>query len=160
MKRDYVVLIIGIILLMLNAFIIGYNLSDSKETIKTLSEANYNNSNCSNLDLINTSKCLNSQLKEFFIYNISQKNNKLTLEQLKKDGGVCSHASKYYSDNAEELGLFGTTCSFNVSKENGTLKVRHQIAIVSNEEGYVVLDQKSIIGSGKFKLKGEINETN
>lgn len=159
MKREYLVLIIGIILLMLNAFLVGYNLSYSKETINTLSEINYNNSNCSNLDLINTSKCLNSQFKEFFVYNLSQKNSKLTLEQLKKDGGVCSHASKYYSDNANDLGFFGTTCSFNVSKENGTITVRHQIAIISNSSGYVVLDQRNIVGSAKFKIKGEINET-
>jgi len=109
---------------------------------------------CENKSLVDTSECLKDYVSTFFFYNISQKGKTLTEEELKQSGGVCSSASEYYKQKAESLGFYGTTCDMDVYKSNGTLH-RHEIAIISNYEGYIILDQKDLIGIGYF----DINES-
>lgn len=159
MKLETILLILIFINLGVGAFTLGYNFkgikSDTKEFIQI--KLFSNDTNCRGMDLFMTSECLNQQFKEFFFYNASQKGKEINLTELKRDGGVCSHASKYYKDSAEELGFYGTTCIMKVYVKNDTLQ-QHEIAIISNIDGYVVLDQKGIVGYGKFKINSsELN---
>ena len=106
------------------------------------------NDNCSGLSLSDTVKCLNNEVKEWFVYNDSNTYKNLTEEEFKAEGGVCWQASNYYKQRAENLGYYGTTCTMDVYIDlNGTLH-RHEIAIISNFEGYSIADQNDIVGYG------------
>ena len=115
------------------------------------------NLNCSAGDIFNTSHCLRNELSEFFKYNISQIGKSLNLSQLKESGGVCDHYSKFYKDNFIKLGAREveqrTSFKFEATKPLYYVsevifptdnKTSHVVTIVSNNEGYCVLDQMTI----------------
>ena len=111
--------------------------------IKTDSnELEYKDSNCSNLDLLNTSYCLREELKTFYKYNLSNIKTNLTLEQLKEFGGVCWHYSQWYFDNIgnnfykEQVRI--------TTYENENVNEGHKFTIISNKEGYCTLDMLDV----------------
>ncbi|MEM4260847.1 MAG: hypothetical protein QXG00_06425 [Candidatus Woesearchaeota archaeon] len=110
--------------------------------------------NCSNLSLINTSYCLNEELKGFYKYNISNLGKDLTLEQFKAEGGVCSTAVVYFERRFKEINksFYIETPLMKINQTNN-----HQVLIVSNEEGWCLLDQ-TVIGCIAF-TRGELNST-
>ena len=113
----------------------------------TLSKVEY--SECSNLSLFETSDCLNSELRTFYYYNISNKGKELTLEQLKTEGAVCEQYSDWYFEQGKSLGIYAKRVNFDIDNETA-----HAITIISNEEGYCIED---MINSQcwRFKLKNE-----
>lgn len=133
-------------------FLLGTNI-DYKIESQIRLEAN---SSCYNLSLEDTAKCLNNELSSFYFYNLSQIGKKLTDEELKENGGVCTNAAEYYKEKAESLGFYGSLCDMNIYTDLSGVNHWHQIAIISNEDGYVVLDQKSIIGYGYL----DVNKSN
>jgi hypothetical protein len=98
--------------------------------------SNIESSNCTGLDLITTSTCLNLQLKEFYHYNISNVGKEMTLDQLKTEGGVCEHYAKWYNNQSSNLGFNSKYVTFYI---NSTML--HAINIMSDKSGYCIQDQ-------------------
>ena len=96
-------------------------------------------SNCSGLNLVMTSQCLKDQLSTFYFYNSSQIGKELSLDELKKFGGVCHQYAGWYYDNAIRLGFNAERV---IMKVNDNMS--HEIAIMSNSEGYCSLDMENI----------------
>lgn len=151
MKQEYI--IFGLLIIL--SFLVGLLVSDytTKSTTNKLYEKNQN---CSNLDLVNTSYCLNEEMNTFFKYNISNKGKDLNLSELKQEGGVCYHASKFYVDNAKELGYNSQIINF----WDNNKSIGHSIALVydNNLDNYCILDQKEIVGCIQLVGKNETNE--
>jgi hypothetical protein len=95
--------------------------------------------NCSGLDLIKTANCLQGKLIDFYYYNITNTGKELTFEQLKEQGGVCSHYSEWYSNQAEQLGFNADKVIFQYSPTE-----RHEISIISDSTGYCTMDQLNV----------------
>lgn len=105
--------------------------------------------NCSNLTIEETAKCLSSEVSEWYFYNISNWKKDITEEQLKTEGGVCYHYSNWYSKQAESLGFISQEVHVD------TVNSSHKFDIISNDDGYCVLDQTSY---WCFKFAKEKNE--
>lgn len=105
---------------------------------------------CSNLNLINTVDCLRKEQGKWWEYNISNKGlywNKFTAgledvdwEIIKEQGGVCSHSSLWYIEEAEKLGFTGKRIPF-----WGEDKIGHEIALIYSQDlsSYCILDQQA-----------------
>jgi len=91
---------------------------------------------CSNLSLEKTANCLNSEIRVFFNYNLT--NNPENFEELKENGGVCRHYANLYLELAEKLGFNTKYVVFAFTSDS-----LHGMALISNHEGYCILDQKS-----------------
>lgn len=111
-------------------------------TKKVISEGGISE-NCENLDLFETSKCLNENVRSFYKYNINNTGKELTLEQLKESGGVCSHFSKLYYNAGKELGFYTREVKIDVDI-NDNLEIMHVFTIISGKEGYCLLDNASV----------------
>ena len=95
-----------------------------------------NSTNCSGLDLDATAFCLNKELDSFYFYNISNQGKILSPEEFKSEGGVCSHASEYYKQRAEDLGFYAEYVTFHINSTN-----YHAVTVISNDRGYCFMDQ-------------------
>ena len=91
---------------------------------------------CSNLTIHEAAKCARDLTEPFYIYNMTNIDTDLNLEQLKEVGGVCWHWANYYCDIGEELGYYTYQPMFRYDEDN-----KHQICIWSDDTGYVVIDQ-------------------
>ena len=99
-----------------------------------------NNTLCAHLNnTVLTAYCLNDKLNSFFIYNMSNVGKALTEDQLKEEGGVCSHFARWYRDHLTALGLNAKEVDIDVNKTSG-----HVIAMVEEEDAYCVLDQTDV----------------
>jgi hypothetical protein len=101
--------------------------------------------NCSSGDLTTDMNCLNEKLNGFYKYNLSQAGKLLTEKQMIEDGGVCSHYSEWYKINAQKMGYNAQTIVMKAADN-----MYHEIAIVSGNYSYCVMDQ-SVIGCIKLK---------
>ncbi len=128
----FLVVIVGIA-----CFKLGYITNESG--IRELNIFSKPDNNCSGLDLMTSSKCLQNELVEFYKYNLSNMKTELTLEQLKEVGGVCWHYADWYKENIESLGFYAKTVTFDM---NDTLL--HRVTIASNMDAYCVLDQLNV----------------
>jgi len=113
--------------------------------------------NCSNKDIFTTSHCLGDELNEFYNYNISNVGKGLNLSELKEQGGVCEHYADWYKDNFINLGaeqnkqiewqpIQKTNPKFYISEIVFSIdnETAHVISIVSNKEGYCLLDMLDV----------------
>lgn len=91
---------------------------------------------CMNKSLFQSSKCALNYVKSFYEYNISNMGKSLTLNELKSEGGVCTHYSKIYDRIGKEAGFYTTEVIIWNSPNS-----RHIFSVWSNKEGYVILDQ-------------------
>ena len=95
-----------------------------------------NNSSCENRNLFQTAECLRQELDIFYNYNITNVDKKMDLEQLKEEGGVCSHYAHWYVDRAKQLGFYAEYEVIEINEENS-----HAFAVISDSSGYCILDQ-------------------
>lgn len=91
---------------------------------------------CSNLSLFKTSVCLEESLASFYNYNLSNANKEITLDQLETEGGVCSHYSNWYESQLTGSKFYIQRIILPINNQTN-----HVMNIISNEEGYCVLDQ-------------------
>lgn len=110
-------------------------------------------SKCSNLSIRESAKCVQEYVKTFYLYNISNVNKELTFDELKEQGGVCSHFSELYCQIGKELN-FSTLYEdriktgkqfLTINNETKLRDTSHAICIWSNEFSYIILDQKEIV---------------
>lgn len=119
------------------ATVIVYN-NSKKEIFIYLTNIDSKNeivNRCSSLDLFFTSQCLNKEVKTFFYYNITNLGKDLTFEQLKKEGGVCSHYTAFFVNIGERLGFNSTIVSIFPNE------IGHSFAVLFDNTGYCLLDQ-------------------
>lgn len=153
MKIETILTNVIIFLIILLAYLLGnmYSLDKLNIFMKNPVETAKltDNSNCSGMNLIMTSYCLNKQVNEFFKFNISNINKSLTGSELKTQGGVCWQYAKYYIDNIENEGYLGQNISF-----WGNEKIGHSIALVydKNMTSYCILDQQSVVGCQELEV--------
>lgn len=95
-----------------------------------------NNTECTGLGMEDTSECLRQQLSSFYKYNLSQTGKKLTNEQFITEGGVCTHASQWYSEKLNKLGYDSQKVSITKNETSG-----HVFTVMESDEGYCILDQ-------------------
>lgn len=130
-ENNYFLYCILLILFFALGFLIAkapdFNLNISKES----------KSKCSNLSLQDTADCLKNQLEKFYNYNISNIGKELTLKELKKQGGVCSHYADWYYNNIN--GFYKKEVTVLIG--NG---FAHKFTIMSSEDGYCILDQMNV----------------
>lgn len=134
------ILILSVLVFVLsNLYTTFYGVSFYPESVTNIS-----NKTCNNLNLFDTAKCLNEEVKNVY-YNVSNVGYQLTEEQFKKEGGVCHSFADWYSYKARALGFQATTKIFNMGK------IQHQIAIISSAQGYCIEDIENIVcyGSGE-----------
>jgi hypothetical protein len=151
-KFKIIVIVYFIMVALVASALLGYYLG--KYPVQNVYSNLKDNTNCSGLDLITSAKCLNKEVNNFFKYNLSNNGKNLSVEELKSEGGTCLEWSKYFIDNAINLGFHGEQVSFwNKNKTEG-----HAIALVYNNNltEYCILDQTNLIGCGRL---GSINET-
>lgn len=91
---------------------------------------------CNNLSLENTAYCLRDNTREFYSYNLTQDIIKLSLEELKENGGDCKNWAEYYIDQASALGFNAMRPSILTG-----MKKAHTFAIISDDTGYCLIDQ-------------------
>lgn len=137
-NKELLTLVSVMICVFVNGIIGGYFINNLN-LFQNLKSFTNNSNDCSNLTLEESALCLQSELKTFYNYNLSNRGLDLTLEELKRDGGVCWHYSNWYATRMKELGFYGTEVSIRNSKED-----THKFAVASNEWGYCTLDQTKI----------------
>lgn len=98
---------------------------------------------CEGLDLFETSECLNSNVRGLFKFNISNIGKELTFEELKEQGGVCSHYADLYYEAGEELGFNMKRVNVYTDKTQ-PINIRHAFTVISGKEGYCVLDGRNM----------------
>lgn len=138
MEKKKYDLVFMFLLILITLFNIGLTIENTtdKPIFGKKSMAIAYSDDCSGQDLRNTSYCLNNKLKEFYNYNMSNAGKKMTEEELKKMGGVCSHYSEWYKSQAEKLGFEVTLVTMPI---NATMS--HEVAIISDDSGYCLEDQ-------------------
>ena len=144
MKLVMVVLIIAFI------FSIAMVIEDLTRTMKIEQTTNYSEEEvpfsnitsyeeCADLSLDETAECLNSYVRTFYIYNMSNKGKVLMIDRLKREGGVCHHWRDLYKLYFRNLG-YELEQLEEIHMAYGD-KLHTYLRVVS-EEGYCILDQK------------------
>lgn len=106
----------------------------------------FSDKDCKNLSIKDASMCLRNSLSEWYFYNISNLNDNyncytdktcnVNYDKLKKSGGVCWQAAAWYVDKAKELNYNAKFVTININES-----IRHTFAVISDDEGYCLLDQ-------------------
>ena len=91
---------------------------------------------CELLGLSDTAKCLVSNVKSFFIYQKTNDAIDLNFSELKLNGGDCKDYSELYKELGDNLGFDTEYVDITIEGNKA-----HRFVILSNEEGYCVLDQ-------------------
>ena len=87
-------------------------------------------------------KGYNKIVSDSFNYNISNHLNfNLTDAQLLQEGATCWRWSEFYATLARNDGLNATLVTFTT---NTALNQSHEVAIISNADGYCLLDMKNL----------------
>lgn len=130
---------LGMIMIVLGSAGLGFFVSqayNSHREIASLSFSEYP-SGCKNLGLEETADCLRNELSEFYFFNDSNTGKNLTLAQLKQEGGVCTHFSRWYTQRFKEIGGFYTKeVSIDLTPEDA-----HRFVVASYNTTYCIIDQ-------------------
>ena len=91
---------------------------------------------CINLTLKQTAHCMVTITKPIYKYNITPDSWDLTFKELKSRGGDCKDWTEYYISIADTLGFYADLVKIDVNKT-----AAHDLTVISNEEGYCIIDQ-------------------
>jgi len=138
--RDFLIILVLMLSLAISSISFGYsnhqkinkmiNIGEEKEII--------NETQCQNLSLEETADCLTRYVKTFYNYTITDDEDTLTLQELKKKGGDCKNYAELYKKLGEQLGFHSKYVEMRNYGDVG-----HAITILSDNEGYCILDLKS-----------------
>jgi len=97
--------------------------------------------NCNGLNLKSTAYCLTNSINKFYKYNNTNDYyaRTITIEEIQKIGTDCGGYSYLYERLSDGLGFTSKTYQIDIDGEDYS----HRIMIMSNEEGYCILDQQS-----------------
>lgn len=129
---------IMILLIVMGSLFIGYFGNELYHIIEDLDiQIGSRDNNCSNLTLKDTAYCMRNSIVSIYTYNLTEDGTFRNYTELQQFGGDCETWSLYF-DSITPEGYLGKVESFFT-----TLSKRHAIFILSNDEGYCVLDQIS-----------------
>ena len=143
--------IIIIAMMILSVFVLGFSVSQTIGT-DNVNKAIFEESNtpdripesemeiilnCRNLTLKETAYCLRDNIEIFYIYNVTDDDINLTLDQLKTNGGDCRNYAFLYEGLAKELGFDSDT-----RVRNGKADVfpGHRMTFMWDDKMYCKLD--------------------
>lgn len=151
LRIAYIILFISSISFFL---VFGYSIGSGDINIRPLMK-NILTSECKNDSLVNAVHCLNDDFNSWYFFNISQSGKKLSEEELINEGGVCSQASEWYLNHAQQLGYEGKLISFFASDSD----VGHQVVVLYDKqlENYCIIDQKNILACLTLSNSDAIN---
>lgn len=131
--------------IIVSAFILGGLYADYNQ-LKELNEVPQGTFylNCENLSLEETANCMRSYVEPFFKYTLTPDNMTLTVEEIKTRGGDCKDWSELYKKMTPEP-YYGNTLKFQTSD-----KTAHIVYVISDDEGYCILDQLTIVKCGEL----------
>ena len=95
---------------------------------------------CLNLSLEDTASCLKNEMQGFYKYNLSNVGKTMNFSTLEREGGVCSHYSDWYAEHIDKKKFYVTQPIIEIDKMTS-----HKFTIMSNAEGYCILDQMNVI---------------
>lgn len=140
MNKEIFIFVFFYLIAVGSGIFLGYQASPQIDSIIYKIQNNYNSpKECANLSLMETANCLNENIKSIYKYNLTDDSIDLTLDQLKQRGGDCNDWTKLYKEYANDLGFYTTTPLIKIKKG-----FAHTFLIMSNKEGYCILDQKMI----------------
>ena len=148
-NKEYIIFGTLLIAIVMGSFIIGYETRKFKvyhygdERLQTLYEIN--EKGCNNLSLEQTAYCMVNEIKPYFSYMETNDSIKLTFEELKELGGDCRDWSLLFNEQTPE-DYYGEYVAIQTEKRIG-----HAFYILSNEEGYCLLDQVETPYCTRFK---------
>jgi len=96
-------------------------------------------SNCQGLDLQDTTKCLNSNVKEIFNYRTTWNDETYTLQELQDKGGNCKDWSELYHKSFEKLG-YEINVFYSTINERG---IEHRFIYVLDPEYWCIIDMEN-----------------
>lgn len=133
--------IVVVIVIMFLSFILGAVVMQIVNLIPdTINLSVKSKSNCSELNnTVMIAYCLNEEFNSFYFYNISNSGKSLNEEELKEEGGVCSHASKWYKERLQSMGFRAKEEKVFVNQTVGHVYTRFEA-----EDAYCILDQTDI----------------
>lgn len=103
---------------------------------------------CSNLTFFETAQCLNDYVNLIFVYNVTDDDIELSMEELISRGGDCRNwNTDFYYQNLKSLGFDARTERFfikTIKNESETIDIYHTVTFGFSEEGYCLLDMKDI----------------
>lgn len=94
---------------------------------------------CINLSMEETSYCLNDHVNSIFQYKETDDKRRLTLEELKEEGGDCKDWSELYMKYIDNLNFYSEIVIIDTNE-----KEAHAFVIISDDTGYCKLDQMDI----------------
>ncbi len=100
---------------------------------------------CSNLSLDDAAYCMANFQKKF--YNYTPRNDiPKSLEDIKENGGDCYDYNSLHEKTGDILGF--NSYSFDIKISDNSY---HRFAVISNKEGYCVVDQTEVVGCEMLK---------
>lgn len=104
-KKIIILIHLVIVLLVIVGFLIILIQPKEKTKTKVIEEiSNLTLEDCENLDLLNTSHCLVDYVNTFYKYRKVHDDVRLSLDELKKDGGDCLNYVRFYERELKKLG--------------------------------------------------------
>jgi hypothetical protein len=136
-SKILVFVLLGVLLIVLGwMFNSVYSEIKSQATIQSSQNIEVSNiSQCSNMSLENTSLCLIKYVRTFYNYTV-RTDIPRTEEDIRMNGGDCYDYTELYIRYAKELGFYGYHVPIQVTE-----KKNHGFAVMSNKEGYCILDE-------------------
>ncbi len=114
---------------------------------------------CSNKSLFNSATCVQEITKTFYKYNLSNVDEDIDFETLKREGGVCKDWTLYWCRIGEEIGFYtekvpigAGTLNFTYKGKYDEYEIGHMFCVWSDESGYIIADGATI---QSFKFEKE-----
>jgi hypothetical protein len=152
-------LILGVLVL---SVIIVYNFDlnvDNPSFMKNKFFYNYSQGpNCENLSFQKTAICLNDFVRDIFIYNITDDDIDLSLEELKMRGGDCRDWTNFYEQYMNYYGYNQTQIVRVFVGEEEDYYFYHVFLIASHSSGYCHMDMKDLECFQYSNNNGEVRE--
>ncbi len=96
--------------------------------------------NCADtINIFDSVKCFNYEIKKIYKYNLTDDNITLNVSQLKERGGDCKNWATLYELLGQKKGYNTKAIIIPIDKGSS-----HRFAVIYNDEGYCIADQKRI----------------
>lgn len=126
--------------ILLFALVLRLTIFSDKATMKEINNnATKITGLCNKNDIIQNARCVNDWVKGFYKYNISQISKKLSFDELRNQGGVCSQWAELYCSIGKYYGFYTKEVIIDIDN-----KFQHVFCVWSNDKAYVKLDQRDI----------------
>lgn len=136
-RSTWFLIILGSLLIIDIILLINYLPKGIEVEVRANLTENYIMYKCQNLSMEDTSSCLVNQITPYYIYNRTDDRISLSFNELMVRGGDCKDWSELYERLGKKLGFNSKVVIIGVNDSS-----MHEIAIISNDDGYCILDQR------------------